>query len=84
MIECHSFVQTAPVVLDPVQLSRLSESYRKRGDFPINLAPVPTLLVLHRRLGRVRINVIDFDPERHDKIEGEPIHDLPRAASGVK
>jgi hypothetical protein len=70
--ELHSFVHAEPVVLDPVRLNPIVETqHRSSGADPINLAPLPTLVVYHRRMAApVRINVTDLDPDRHDLIEG--------------
>ena len=66
-------------MLDLLQPGKfVGPQYRRTGNDPVDLRPLPTLRVWHRRLERaVRINVTEFAPERHDRIEGETIRDQP-------
>jgi len=77
--ERHSFVQTEPVLRDEPKPNPIAgPQHRRTGVDPIDLRPIPTLRVLDKRLKRpVQINASDFDPERHDRIEGEPVHGQP-------
>ena len=38
---------------------------RPGPQFPIGCEPLPTIVVIDARLGRVTINESDFDPARH-------------------
>lgn len=77
--ERHSFAQSVPVVLDQLRPGKVvGPQYRRIGSDPLDLRPIPTIRVWHKRMqSAVRINVSDFDPERHDKIDNEPIRGHP-------
>jgi hypothetical protein len=70
--ERHGRLLSEATLLDSVKPGKFVAPLRRSGldALTIETEPPPaTMRVLHRRLGRCRINVCDFNPIEHTRLE---------------